>query len=304
MAQVPATPKMRRFSLLTAARLFGPDLLLKNSDLQASERAALTLRSLKSPRAPENPTSIFLIPLVGPHHVGDWQAVCLRLTATLRSFIAQTDPNWRVLICGQTSPDLPDDARITFVPFTEAIEGNDKWAKLRQLCETLPTLGIAQGYAMTFDADDLAHPALVEEMHTRRAAGGYLMSQGYVFDVGNNRIALAAPASAAQPLSKPFWKLCGSCAALAFDFTSDPDAETARIRESTQHEHRMFPYLAKLAGRPLSPLSGPKALYLLNHGENFGARRGRVSFKQRFAERFEVTDPETLARIRQDFALD
>ena len=53
MAQVPATPKMRRFSLLTAARLFGPDLLLKNSDLQASERAALTLRSLKPARAPE-----------------------------------------------------------------------------------------------------------------------------------------------------------------------------------------------------------------------------------------------------------
>lgn len=304
MAQVPATPKMRRFSLLTAAHLFGPALLLKNSDLQASERAALTLRSLKPAFAPENPTSIFLIPLVGPHHVGDWDAVCQRLTATLNSFIAQTDPNWRVLICGQSSPNLPDDPRITFVPFTTPVEGNDKWLKLRQLAETLPTLGIAQGYAMSFDADDLAHPTLVQEMHDRRAAGGYLMTQGYVFDVGNNHIALAAPASPAQPLRKPFWKLCGSCAALAFDFTAEPQAETARIAESTQHEHRMFPYLAKLAGRPLTPLNGPKALYLLNHGENFGARRGRISFKQRFAKRFEVTNPETLAQIRQDFALD
>ncbi|NVO27337.1 hypothetical protein HJ526_07910 [Donghicola sp. C2-DW-16] len=304
MAQVPATPKMRRFSLLTAARLFGPELLLRNSDLQASERAALALRAAKPAKAPENPVSVFLIPLVGPHHVGDWAAVCARLNATLRSFIAQTDTNWRVLICGQASPDLPDDPRITFVPFTTPVEGNDKWLKLCQLADTIPTLGIAQGYAMSFDADDLAHPTLVQEMHDRRSAGGYLMTQGYVYDVGNNRIALAQPASPAQPLCKPFWKLCGSCAALAFDLTDQPEAEIARIAESTQHEHRMFPYLAQLAGRPLTPLSGPEALYLLNHGENFGARRGRVSFKQRFAERFQITDAATLTQIRQDFALD
>lgn len=68
----------------------------------------------------------------------------------------------------------------------------------------------------------------------------------------------------------------------------------------SQHEHRMFPYLARLAGRPLTALQAPRVLYLLNHGENFGARRGRVSFKTRFVQRFRVTDD---AEIRAAFHL-
>jgi hypothetical protein len=69
----------------------------------------------------------------------------------------------------------------------------------------------------------------------------------------------------------------------------------------TSHEHRMFPYLARLAGHSLAPLSRPSVLYVLNHGENFGVRRGRVGFKTRFVERFAVDDPETLAGIAADF---
>jgi hypothetical protein len=42
-------------------------------------------------------------------------------------------------------------------------------------------------------------------------------------------------------------------------------------------------------------------LYVLNHGENFGARRGRVSFKTRFVERFRIEDPDLLAAIADGF---
>jgi hypothetical protein len=100
-------------------------------------------------------------------------------------------------------------------------------------------------------------------------------------------------------MRKPFWKLCGSCCAVRFD----PEQAGALpfLREMTQHEHRMFPYLAKLAGRRLTPLPRPSVLYVLNHGENFGARRGRVSFKARFVERFRITDPADLAEISDAF---
>ncbi|MEC9197287.1 MAG: hypothetical protein VX378_03105 [Pseudomonadota bacterium] len=304
MAQVPATPKLRRLMLRTWAKLIGPAALARSADLQASERAALNLRAAQAATAPENPTVVFLIPLVGQHHVGNWQEVKDRLSATLRSLISQTDPNWIAVICGQDAPDLPDDPRIRFQPFTTPIEGNDKWAKLRQLTENLAQYAAPSGYAMTFDADDLAHPELVAEMRSRKAAGGYLMTEGYVYDVGNTRIARAAPPSLATPLRKPFWKLCGSCCAYAFDLRQNPAEQIAFLTEATQHEHRMFPYLGALAGRTLTALSAPKALYMLNHGENFGARRGRVSFKQRFTQRFEITDPESLKEIRKDFALD
>ena len=87
--------------------------------------------------------------------------------------------------------DLADDPRVTFLPFTTPVEGNDKWRKLAQLCDHLPALGTAAGYAMTFDADDLAHPGLVSEIISREARGGYLAQTGYVYDKSADALALA-----------------------------------------------------------------------------------------------------------------
>ncbi len=299
MAQIPATPKPARLRRLVSAASLGPSrLLARDTGLQSSERAALTLRPHQA-TAPAD-TVVFLIPLVGRHHVGDWAGTCARLAATLASLRRQSDARWQAVICGQDRPkDLADDPRVTFLPFTTPVEGNDKWRKLAQLCDHLPALGTAAGYAMTFDADDLAHPGLVSEIISREARGGYLAQTGYVYDKSADALALAAPRSLTQPLRKPFWKLCGSCAALRFDLANGP-AEIDLLREMSQHEHRMFPYLARLAGRPLTTLEAPRVLYLLNHGENFGARRGRISFKTRFVQRFRVADDRA---IRQEFHL-
>lgn len=303
MAQIPATPKTRRWALSLWARLIGPERLAKTANLQASEQAALALRAKGPAAPPQDPTLTFLIPLVGKHHVKDWAGVSQRLAATLSSFTHQDASNWRVLICGQDRPDLPDaliqDARITILPFTTPVEGNDKWAKLRVLCEALPEHVQSDGYVMPFDADDLLAPGQIRAILRSGSVGGSLVSTGYVMDQENSRIALAGPPTLAMPRRKPFWKLCGSCAALRYR----PQDGTAFIMELTQHEHRMFPYLAALAGRSLRPLADPAALYVLNHGDNFGARRGRVSSKTRFVERYALTDPKQIADIRAGFRL-
>lgn len=304
MAQTPATPKARRARRLIMSRLFGSAHLLRHdAGLQASERAALALREHPAQAEPEGVT--FLIPLVGQHHVKDWPGTCQRLMDTLHSLIRQTCPAWRVVICGQDRPDdLPDNTRIAFLPFTEPFEGNDKWRKLSKLTDALPVHGPKAGYAMTFDADDIAHPGLVADIMDRKRPGGYLAETGFVYDQGAGKVALAGPRTLTAPLRKPFWKLCGSCAAVRYDLThAGASSEIDFLREMSQHEHRMFPYLAALAGRPLEPLSQPFVTYLLNHGDNFGARRGRVSFKTRFVQRYEITDPARLARIRADFDL-
>ena len=115
--------------------------------LQPSERAALSLRSargsVRSTGAAES--IIFNIPLVGRHHVSDWSSVLARLNLTLTSFLEQTNSNWHAVICGQDAPDLPDDPRITFLPFDTPVEGNDKWSKLRVLSEHLPNTGPRAG---------------------------------------------------------------------------------------------------------------------------------------------------------------
>lgn len=266
----------------------------------ASEAAALRLRQALSTRVPAlRKQVVFLIPLVGPAQVGDWPAVCARLEATLHCMQAQDDPHWQAVICCQERPPLPDDPRITFLPFDDPEPGNDKWRKLAALTGILDQIASKPCYVMSFDADDLLRQGTVREMLRRQAPGGYLVQAGYVMDDATGVIALADAPDLKQPMRKPFWKLCGSCAAVAHD--PDLPESAAFLQAMTQHEHRMFPYLSALAGRRLAPLSRPSVLYVLNHGENFGARRGRVGFKTRFVERFRIDDPEALADIAEGF---
>ena len=295
MSQFPATPKWKR-----AALLFAPDRLRRSFDLAPSEQAAFALRKVQGGRVPPRYKHVsFLIPLVSPEQVGDWQAVCERLHETLRCMIAQDDPHWQAVICCQTRPPLPMDERITWLPFDDPTPGNDKWRKLQALVDHLAALSLPPGYVMSFDADDLLRQGTVAQMLGRQAPGGYLVREGYVLNSASGEIALAGAARLKMPLRKPFWKLCGSCAALGFD-PSLPEA-AAFLRAMLAHEHRMFPYLASLAGLALTPLDQPSVLYVLNHGENFGARRGRVSFKQRFVTRHAITDSQELSELALGF---
>ncbi|WP_254702313.1 MULTISPECIES: hypothetical protein [unclassified Roseivivax] len=268
------------------------------NDVQPSEAAALALRTARRIPAPAPERVIFLIPLVAPAHVGDWDAVTARLGRTLQSFQAQDNPNWEAVICCQVRPPLPEDDRIRHLPFDDPTPGNDKWRKLAALYEDLAGRDVPPAFVMSFDADDLLRQGVVSEM-LEGGGDGWLVERGFVRDVASGKVALAAPASLTAPRQRAFWKLCGSCLALRHDPALPESA--AFMREMTQHEHRMFPYLARLAGLRIRALPRPSVLYELNHGENFGARRGRVSFKTRFVERFTVRDAETLEAVRTDF---
>lgn len=296
MAQAQATSKGQR-ALLRFLATLSPAHAGQMAK-QPSEKAALRCRGTQWTKG--RPTEIvFLIPLVGRHHVTSWEQISARLAATLASFKGQTNPNWRVIICGQDLPsEVELDNRIHFLPFTKAWEGNDKWPKLQALVRHLPNLNVTSAYVMPFDADDVLHPEAVDHMLQQGDPNGYLIEYGYIVDFAANRVGKAGPARPLTPLRKPFWKLCGSCAAFRYE---DQQERTDFLAELVAHEHRMFPYLARLSGNALRPLPWPAALYMLNHGENFGARRGRVGFKPRFVQRFEVTLEEEKAAIRAAF---
>lgn len=303
MAQVPATPKPRRALIRLAAATLGPRWAYEHLATQWSEQEALERRAHARPGPVQSPSVVFLTPLVGRHHVGDWSAVEARLADTVESWRRQTSSRWQAIICGQDRPGNIDfDEQIRFLPFTKPFEGNDKWAKLNALCRFLPELGATSGYAMPFDADDMLAPGAVAEMVKRKEPGGYLATRGLVMDVQSREVGLCAPQTLFAPGRKAFWKMCGSCAAFRFDFTGDTrDGEF--LSALTSHEHRMFPYLSALAGRRLAPLRQEAVLYVVNHGENFGKRRGRVGFKTRYVRRFPVADPGRLARIEADFPM-
>ncbi|NDR58927.1 hypothetical protein [Aliiruegeria sabulilitoris] len=303
MSQVPATPKPRRVLIQAAAATLGPRWTYEKLATQWSEQEALERRAHSRPGPVQNPAVVFLTPLVGRHHVDDWCKIEERLADTVESFRRQSSNRWQAVICGQDRPEgICFDEQVRFLPFTKPFEGNDKWAKLEALFRALPDLGVASGYAMPFDADDMLAPGAVAEMIERKQRGGYLVTRGWVLDAQSREIGLCAPQTLLHPGRKAFWKMCGSCAAFRFDFSRDQrDAEY--LAAVTSHEHRMFPYLASLAGRRLSPLQQEAVLYVVNHGENFGKRRGRVGFKTRYVKRFPVTDPGTLARIEAEFPM-
>ena len=300
MQQAPATPKIKRWRNLGLARL-GILKADQNASLQPSERLALMVRGEKRARQSTAAQVVFLLPLVRREHVSDWSLVEDNLLKTLMSFVNQSDPNWIAIICGQDRPSLPNDKRIHFLPFDQPITGNDKWAKLAKLVEYFPKLARPSGYVMTFDADDLAHRDLVKQYLSIQHPNGYLIEHGIVHDIEADLYGQAGRPNLLNPLRKPFWKLCGSCAAFRYD-PNEPKLLRRLITEITQHEHRMFPYLAKLAGRSLCSLQNSMIMYEFNHGQNFGLRRNRGSFKSRFIKRYRINDPSRLEHLLKGFS--
>ena len=300
MQQAPATPKIKRWRNLGLARL-GILKADQNASLQPSERLALMVRGEKRARQSTASQVVFLLPLVRRKQVSDWSLVEDNLLKTLMSFVNQSDPNWIAIICGQDRPSLPNDERIHFLPFDQPITGNDKWAKLAKLVEYFPKLARPSGYVMTFDADDLAHRDLVKQYLSIQHPNGYLIEQGIVHDIAAGLYGQAGRPNLLNPLRKPFWKLCGSCAAFRYD-PNEPKLLRRLIKEITQHEHRMFPYMAKLAGRSLCSIQNNMIMYEFNHGQNFGLRRNRGSFKSRFIKRYRINNPSRLEHLLKGFS--
>ena len=299
MQQAPATPKAKRWWNLISAR-FGALKAGHGHALQHSEKLALELRQNPRQRTSRAEQVVFLIPLVRRTHVGNWSRVEENLNKTLRCFLRQSNPNWIAIICGQDRPSLPNDERMYFLPFTEPVEGNDKWGKLGKLVEHFPKVARPSGYVMTFDADDLTHRDLVSRFLTIQHDNGYVIDHGLVHDIAAAAYGQAGKPTPLSPLRKPFWKLCGSCAAFRYD-PNEPRLFRDFLVALCQHEHRMFPYLARLSGRPLLAVLDNLVMYEVNHGENFDRRLNQGDFKLRFVKRFPVNDEDRLRDIEESF---
>ena len=66
-----------------------------------------------------------------------------------------------------------------------------------------------------------------------------------------------------------------------------------------------LPFMQRVLDNPFLLLflgiAVPAVLYLINHGENFGVRRGRVSFKTRFVARHAIRDRDAYGEINRKF---
>jgi glycosyltransferase involved in cell wall biosynthesis len=226
----------------------------------------------------ERANFIFGISLASKQVVNDWAHTQLMLQRTLRSVLNQTDPRFRVIICGHERPKLAelDDRRVTFIvsdakrPENSSQFRGDKMWKRRLIGAKLRRMG--GGYFFPLDADDLVHKNVVEHVLADDNRRGYSIAQGYVEDFLHQRL---APVPGAW--SAPFHHVCGSSAVLYFEPEDLPVGGRTEdgLYFNLFTSHAYWPIVAEESGKPLDTVPFPGGVYVVNHSQNlsFGLQR-------------------------------
>ncbi len=226
-----------------------------------------------------DPLVVFAAPLMSRTFADDWGVVSRAVARSVASLRAQSDPNWRLLVCSQDRPDGIDfDDRVRFLPFDEVMEGFDKKPKVECLCRALPGEMPGDGYLFAFDADDVVHPDLVGWMRRDHNGRGYWLRDGYMIDAQTGAVGRLGPRRPWTPLRRPFIAQCGSSAAIYVDFRTDRGFEHV-ARRFYRPGHREFRENAAAQGLPLARVPFPAALYVMNTGENMRHKRGKLDRK-------------------------
>lgn len=233
-----------------------------------------------SPESPANGRErfVFGIPLIARASAGNWKRVDFLLGLTLRSLLAQTDPDFEVVLAGHDL--LPSwhslasgDRRFRFLAACHPAEAptvrnDDAGIKKWMIRDHVTRSG--GGLLMYLHADDLVERRLVAT--ARAAIGrdhvGAVVEQGLVLDFASLR---AAPLPDTRIYDGPFHELCGfSTIGRIEPASADP---ARRNPFETLGSHHVWPAQAASAGVALAPLPIP-GVYLVNTGQNHSESHG------------------------------
>lgn len=255
----------------------------------------------------EDPTVYFVVPLYGRNQAKDWAMVCRNLATTLSSLIQQSDPNWQAFVCSQNLPEgFPDDPRIHYIPFEGEYarqaalkDGFDNALKKKCVFDHMDQHCRASGYLFQLDADDILHPSLVEYIRSDNNGTGYIIDRGYMCHAETYEMGFLQPWSLRHFRAKPFYKHCGSCAALRLDMSKGVEGNEHIGKRGA---HKSLPETMRSFGLPLSPIPFHAALYMVGHGENMRERRGKIQMKFKYIRQNRVKDHLAI-NVAQEFGL-
>jgi hypothetical protein len=219
----------------------------------------------------------FGIPLIARAVADDWPLVEQLLGLTLRSLLAQTDGEFRVVLAAHDLPQpyaaLAEDSRFTLVraewpaePPTAA--NDDGGAKKWLIKEWVRAAG--GGLLMFLDGDDWISRDLVAAARSQIASDdvGAILTQGYALDWQSMRLSSFPIAGA---FAGSFDGLCGS-------------STIGRVVPASDDPLRLDPHLvlgshhgwlnrARELGVPLARLDAT-AVYMVGTGQNHSEREG------------------------------
>ena len=258
------------------------------------------------------PIVTFGIPLKSAKTSRDWDVTQSMLGTTLRSVFRQSDPRWRVVICGHEVPELPElaDPRVEYIaagfkappppqPNDAGRARADKWRKRRIIGARLQDVGA--GFYMDLDSDDLVHCDLVA--NALRTEHGCVITTGYVCDVQTE---LIAPLPGV--LSVDFDRICGSMAVVRYEHDDLPAAR-GRNRGGeeflTASNHGYLRGTREEGGKPLEVVPFAAAIYVLNNQDNLSFVDNRLGNRgSHLVSRIHahaITDKSLLNTICEDF---
>jgi Putative rhamnosyl transferase len=203
-----------------------------------------------------------------------WQLVEALLELTLRSVVAQTDQDFRVVLVGHERPRvLPHDARFTFLqadwPAQPPGPDNEDSGRKKSVIGEF-VLAQGGGLLTLLDADDWLDVRFVEAARATMAPDriGALVETGFAIDLQSLR---AARLPHRQAFDRPFHRLCGS-STVARLRPAEPDA-LRRDPCQVLGSHHQWVDSARAHGTtlPRLPVSGG---YLINTSENHSEVHG------------------------------
>lgn len=249
---------------------------------------------------------VFVIPLRNPETAQDWGRCNALCQQTVRSALAQTDGNVRVIVsCKEFTPDISDDRlKVLRHPFptpdgTWEDQHRDKYLKFAHgMVEARKS---APCYVMKLDADDLLDRRLSQLVHQTGHKPGYYISRGYIWRDGSMVV---------RPVDD-FHLHCGSsniiwCERDDLPSSIDDDMSNYRI---LKWGHNITVQEFDKLGTPLLPLPVRSAMYRKGHGENIsshlrpsGAKHTNPNWKFYAGQALRLAELRPLTpTLRRDF---
>ena len=277
------------------------DVATLNPNLSAYDEIRLAHAALS------NPIVVFGISLKGKKDDESWAWVEKNLDNTIANLSRQVDKNFLIVVAGHDRPKLSPESealclwlQVNWPRPTKPTEyNNDKRKKRYVILSALERAGVKDFYFFTMDADDYLHPHLCKHIRADNNGFGYFISKGYIYDVARHKLAKLAPKGA------PFYKHCGSCAAI---WTSSDDFPKGISDKETiwwtLKDHTSMPERSEALGRPLSPMPFYAGLYLFNHGFNTLREQNLDRHKLLLIDRRAIDDEEEVTSILNRFKVD
>ena len=208
----------------------------------------------------------FVVPVRPLRGLSIAEDVLALLSSTIRSVIAQSDPNWRLLLISSEELELNvSDERIINIIAADGLKrvaSNTEEAygdmHLKRFVGSRQALKIGASHIMFLDADDLINRHITEYVNRHGCHRSYLGSKGWEV-MGKMRRAFYRRSR--------FAARCGTCAIVSRQLMSSEKFCGSTNVDIGRFYHHTF--IASLLDAGASELPFPMAVYRTDHSANF-----------------------------------